>query len=310
MTSMDPPTPAGAPAGLVRAIRGLFAGESAEPVRIAGTSTRPEGQGAGGSSVAGPSSRESLADMIDQLVAGARDDAGRAALVARLGALGSVGAPAIIEALIEAEDRSVRRVLIEALTASAREDPDILLEMLADARWFVVRNGVTVLGEVGGEAAVEHLTRALAHTHPRVRREAVMALARLGGTDPAQLILGMLEDHDEGVRGAAAMAMGVLGFERAVRPLLKRLDEESSTDVQEEILRALGQLGDPGAVPAVEKRADPSFFSRTPSSVRIAAYRALAAIGTPHARQVLEAGLEAREPEIRNAVRSALRERG
>jgi HEAT repeat protein len=182
--------------------------------------------------------------------------------------------------------------------------------MLLDRRWFVVRNAVTVMGEVGGKPAVEHLTRALAHEHERVRREAVMALARIGGTDSGQLILGMLDDSDDGVRAAAAMALGVLGFERALRPLLAHLHDERSADVQQEVLRALGQLGDPGAVHELEKFAEPSFFSRTSVPVRIAAYRALAAIGTPHARKVLEAGLDAKEPEIRNAVRAALRDRG
>jgi HEAT repeat protein len=248
--------------------------------------------------------------LVGRLEASVRDEARRDEMVAAMGVLGPGVTHELADALAEAEDRSVRRGLMDALAAAAQERPEVLTELLADPRWFVVRNGVTVLGEVGGKPAVEHLTRALGHEHPRVRREAIMALARIGGADAEQLILGMLDDPDDGVRGAAAMALGVLGVERALRPLLARLDEESSGDVQEAIIRALGQLGDPGAVSALEKRADPGFFSRTPTSVRVAAYRALAAIGTPHARKVLEAGLEAREPEIRNAVRAVFRERG
>lgn len=363
--------PRGAPPGLVRSLRGLFAGEPAEPVRISETPSHagvadplaravtrllvaeaawwPEradevralahtfraDEAAEGDDVDAAlaravermaRARDAAGDaaavaaeittpavarrLVADLQASARDEARRDELVEVMGALGGVVAEPLADALADAEDRSVRRALMDALAASAADRPDVLTELLADSRWFVVRNGVAVLGEVGGEGALEHLTRALGHEHGRVRREAVMALARLGGSDPAQLILGMLDDPDEGVRGAAAMALGVLGLERALRPLLARLDDESSADVQVEIIRALGQLGDPGAVPALEKRADPGLFSRTPTPVRVAAYRALAAIGTPHARKVVQAGLEAREPEVRNAVRAVLRDRG
>jgi HEAT repeat protein len=237
------------------------------------------------------------------------DEARHSQLVSVVAPLGPVMARALVAALEDAEDRRVRRVLMDGLVAAAPGAPQVLVEMLGDHRWFVVRNAVSALGEVGGVTSVEHLTMGLAHEHPRVRREAIMALARIGEDDSAQLILGMLDDPDESVRAATAMALGVLGVERAVRPLLERLDGEELPDVQVEILRALGHIGDPGAVAAIEKRARASRFSRTPAPVRIAAYRALAGIGTPHARAVLDEGLEDREPEVRAAVRGALRER-
>ncbi len=367
----NPPPGGGAPSGLVRSLRGLFAGEAADPVRISETpshagSTDPlaravtrlllaeeawwperadevrtlayamrsgaadvgddadrvlavaverlaRAQGATGDAVglgAEIMTPGAARALVGALVAAARDEARRGELVEVMGALGGSVAEPLADALADADDRSVRRALLDALAAAAADRPEVLDPLLGDGRWFVVRNGVAVLGEIGGERALENLTRALGHEHERVRREAVMSLARLGGSDPAQLILGMLDDADDSVRGAAAMALGVLGYDRALRPLLEKLDDESSADVQVEVIRALGQLGDPGAVTALEKRADPGLFSRTPTPVRVAAYRALAAIGTPHAREVVEAGLEAREPEVRNAVRAALRERG
>jgi hypothetical protein len=369
-----------APRGLVRSLQGLFAGEPAEPVRLAEGASSPgetdplrravsqylaavedaeeavavdadaaerEGRTPPGAEfrdlivelAAREERAESVADAVERLVrsaadgsvlelardlaspevaahlvaaltVAARDEARREQLVDVMSALGSRVTHKLAEALAEAQDRGVRRAVMDALAGAAARSPQILTDMLLDRRWFVVRNAVTVMGEVGGKPAVEHLTRALAHEHERVRREAVMALARIGGTDSGQLILGMLDDPADGVRAAAAMALGVLGFERALRPLLAHLHDERSADVQQEVLRALGQLGDPGAVHELEKFAEPSFFSRTSVPVRIAAYRALAAIGTPHARKVLEAGLGAKEPEIRNAVRAALRDRG
>ena len=84
------------------------------------------------------------------------------------------------------------------------------------------------------------------------------------------------------------MAAGALKVTRALRPLLAQLEVEEQTSVQEAILLALGQIGDPGAVPAIEKRAVGKLLKKPPSELRVAAYRALGGIGTPHARKLLQ----------------------
>ncbi len=73
------------------------------------------------------------------------------------------------------------------------------------------------------------------------------------------------------------------------------------------MIRALGHLGDPGAVPAIEKWAVRSLFSKPPTEARIAAYGALHHIGTPHARQLLEQALEDKDPEVKAAVEDITR---
>jgi HEAT repeat protein len=75
------------------------------------------------------------------------------------------------------------------------------------------------------------------------------------------------------------------------------------------VLQALGQLGDPGAVNAIEKKAVGSFFSRPPTEVRIAADRALHHIGTPHAMQVLHAAADDKDPVVKNVARQLLAEK-
>lgn len=145
--------------------------------------------------------------LTSRLRAAVRDEARRGELVAAAGHLGPTYARALKEALEVAEDRSVRRVLLDALVEAAPSAPQVLADMVQDHRWFVVRNAATILGEIKDPEAVQHLTAVLAHSHPRVRREAVMALARVGGVDGSQLILGMLDDPDDGVRAAAAMTL-------------------------------------------------------------------------------------------------------
>lgn len=238
-----------------------------------------------------------------------RDEEERDALMRACGELGEEMASALAEALADTSDRSARRTYIQAMVAVGDPARDQVERMLDDSRWFVVRNGVRVLGGIGTEDDVEHLTSPLAHDDARVRLETVRALGRIGGEDAGMLLLGMLDDPEADVRAAAATALGALGVERAVKVLLERLEREESEKVQVQILRALGAIGDPGAVPAIEKRAVTSFFSRPSPELRIAGYRALASIGTPHAVKLLEEARDDRDEEVRSAVRSLLSSR-
>jgi HEAT repeat protein len=235
---------------------------------------------------------------------GAAEGERRARLLRVARNLGREMALALFDALREATDRSSRRAYVTAMAELGPGAVPVLEEMLEDGRWFVVRDAVAVLGRMEGPAAREQVRVQLAHPDPRVRREALFAVARAGDGNAGALVYGMIEDPDREVRLAAAMAAGTLGVERAVRPLLALLDEEDEEAVQVGLLDSLGRLGDPGAVPAIEKRALGSFFSRPSTPVRLAAFEALRRIGTPRARALLEqAAEEERDPEIRTAVR-------
>lgn len=242
-----------------------------------------------------------VAQVVSE-AAGRGGEAERARFLALAQLIPGAMAPALGDALADDLDRRARRLYLETLSSLGEAGLQAAVVMLDDPRWFVVRNGVSVLGELGDEGVTVYLTQALGHSDSRVRREAVMALAKMGGDDAAMLLLGMLGDGDPDVRSSVILGLGVLRVERAQRPLLEALDKEQDDDLVIAILRTLGQLGDPGAVTAIEKRALGTFFTRPPTPVRIAAYRALAAIGTPHARSVLEDGKEDKDPAVKAAI--------
>lgn len=247
-----------------------------------------------------------VASRIAAYLGNARDEERRAELVRLCQRLGHDMALAVADALSGTQDRFARRTFLDTMVAMGPGAMDVVEKMAEDSRWFVVRNALAILGEVGGERPVELIISTLAHTDARVRREALLALAKVGGEDAGMLVYGMIEDPDPDVRLAAAMAAGALKVERALKPLLALLESESDADVVTGVLRALGQLGDPGAVNAIEKRAVGSFFSRPPTDVRIAAYRALHHIGTPHAKSLITAAAEDKDPAVKGAVRQLL----
>lgn len=244
-----------------------------------------------------------VTSRIAARLGGAREEDRRAELVRVCQRLGHDMVLAISNALSATTDRFARRAYLDTMVALGPHAMPVVEQMVDDSRWFVVRNAVAILGEVGGSRAVELIVSTLAHTEPKVRREALLSLAKVGGEDAGMLVYGMIEDPDPEVRVAAAMAAGALKVERALRPLLALLEEEHDPDVVVDVLRALGKLGDPGAVNAIEKRAVGSFFSRPPTDVRIAAYQALRRIGTPHAKSLLVQAADDKDPEVRSVVR-------
>ncbi len=237
---------------------------------------------------------------------GVREEEARARMIRISTALGREMAVALADALVEARDRFQRRSYMDALLAQGTLALDVAQNMVEDPRWFVVRNGVTLMGEIGGEEVVTHLTGSLANSDARVRRETVLALAKIGGEDAELLLQGMLDDLEPEVRAMACRGVGVLKVEKALKRLLKILEEDQDEDVQVECLQALGKIGDPGAVPLIEKRAVGGMFSRPNKEVRVAAYRALAGIGTPHARELLAKACKDSDPSIRTVVQALL----
>ena len=154
-----------------------------------------------------------------------------------------------------------------------------------------------------------------AHLHPKWQRLLLPALlkaieALTGGsvqllaTTHSALVMASLEDSDASVRAAAAVASGELKVERALRPILFLMEDEDDPEVVVPLLNALGSLGDPGAVQAIEKRAVASLFSKPPTEIRVAAYRALHDIGTPHARELIQKAGKDKDPVVRTTARA------
>ena len=235
-----------------------------------------------------------------------QDEVERAPLIRAYVGLGGPMAGSIADALTNTEDRMARKTYVAALGAFGSDGADAVGNMLRDSRWFVVRNGVSVLGVVGGPEAIEHLTGSLANEHAGVRRETVRSLAKIGGENAGLLVSSMLGDADPEVRAEAARAVSVLKAERAYKQLIEILKKGDVDEVIEQVLRALGGLGDASAVPAIEKRLKGSMFSSPPTGVRIAGLSALASFGTPHALSLVEKAKDDKDPEVRAAAKQLL----
>jgi HEAT repeat protein len=128
----------------------------------------------------------------------------------------------LLKALAEEEDLLVRKSIVEIVVRIGRPAVPAILENLNDARWFMVRNMVTILGSLGLPDLAPHVATVLSHPDLRVKKEAIKALSKLPHPS-AVLALGELCFFpEETVALTATAAMSSKKESEAVLALYRR----------------------------------------------------------------------------------------
>jgi HEAT repeat protein len=224
------------------------------------------------------------------------------------------GADALIEQLTKAKAREDLKALFDVLI-QLRPDVSAFVHMLGDARWYVVRNAAEMLGTMKASEADSALAVLLRHRDERVRRAAAWALAQIdtpAAVDTLQQAVGDA-DNSAAVREEAVSALSRRRGERTSAITLSRaLDAEADPQVQFAILAALAKVGTPEAIERLIEAAEPDgiFFSKKSVAFRVAAVRALAETRSQAALVALQALLDDRTPEVREAAAAFVRRKG
>jgi HEAT repeat protein len=222
------------------------------------------------------------------------------------------GAPAIewlMHVLAESRRMQVRRPLARVIAELATDNPELILPWLSDARWYVVRNAVHILGWIGGEALAGYLRPIADHPEPRVRREVVAALGEVGGDGARPILTAMLPGAEAPVYVAILQRLALDGHPSVQETLVEMLAdggfEQRSQEERRALFAALATRGD-AVLPALEAElCRGGMFSRRPEPDRTAIAVCVARIGTPAARAVLERGLRSGRKNLQRACRIA-----
>lgn len=217
-------------------------------------------------------------------------------------ALGVKGAYWIIQRICLADGVFQRKLLAGALVRLGPVAVAPVIAMLKDERWYVVRNMVTILGELRSSDSVVALKRALHHNDLRVRKEAIRALMRIGGEPAETTLMTLLEQPDDGVIRHVILSLGLMRSRQAVPVLLRILERRDlllkEIAVKKEIVTALGRIGDRRAMPILIKimksRGWPVLGKW--QDLRVCAASALGAIGDESALPVLTPLAEGKGP--------------
>jgi HEAT repeat protein len=171
--------------------------------------------------------------------------------------------------------------------------------LISDPDPLVRRVALRALGSVATPAATEFIIDSSV-ANPDLSRVGLSAAVRLGlGAEDA-----LVAAFDRGISSGdtaravfAAQALGVIGSIVAVRPLSDALETAADPGVLEACVDALGRIGAPSAVDAIE-----AALRSDDEAVALAAARALGMIGMPSSVAALAASLAQESPVAREAA--------
>ncbi len=281
-------------------VRALGRASSGEDQAVAAAAARMIAEKVSGSVVSGLMVR--LADASQP--PDERDEAAHA--------LAALGAPAIgpvADRYLVSTDADERDILaaIVRLAGDAALEP-ILARANPDAHGEAAHAWVRLLAATRSSHATSMLVGFARHADARVRQVAAAALAHLEDPEARRHAAAALRDTDPKVRAAAARGIARYGEPSSAPLLIARLMEESDEDAVVTMIDALGELRDPRAVPQLieSSKAVIGPFQRRTARVRIAAIRALGAIGTDEALAVVRERLDSGTAEVRAAAARVL----
>lgn len=208
---------------------------------------------------------------------------------------GERAADILAHRLAEEVEAHGRKILAQTLVRMESAALPAMHRLLNDARWYVIRNALVIIGEIRDPSRVAQLGGFLGHDDVRVRREAVRTLARIGTPEAVDVLLSTMEKRksDSDLQMQALLFLGALK-QRAALPHLLRFVTSADPLLRHAALtrgavKALGEIGAEEAVGplAALMNRRKLLYKRRFQEIQEAAALALARIGTPEARSAL-----------------------
>ncbi len=215
-----------------------------------------------------------LAQLLDALEGGAADTAAAATVRAQIATaaavqrivarepvdfkllerlvplVGAAAAAPLLDALAVAESRGARRGLLAQLAKMGAEIAPLVVARLDDSRWYVTRNLIALLEELGPPPAGFSAAPYMRHADARVRWQAVkLQLKRPDERDEA-LVTGLRDQDPRTLRLALSIAVALQACPDAAVPLLvnRATDRTLPGDLRALAVRCLGYTRAPVAL--------------------------------------------------------------
>jgi hypothetical protein len=226
-------------------------------------------------------------------------------------ALGASASRGLLEALAAEQDRGRRLRLIELAASLGAAIVPETRRLLADPRWYVVRNMVLLLRRVQDRSAMSEILRCADHPDLRVRLEAIRALFAFDSKVPRELLARTINHPDPKLAEAAVLLAGQHGITQAVDLLVEILLRWDffgrRRSMRLKALRALADLGDPTVLPRLGR-----FFREWPFSLvaieeRRSAYRYLSSYDPGSRAPWVARGEKSRDAVIRDICRGLMK---
>lgn len=134
--------------------------------------------------------------------------------------IGKTLAYPLIQRLCVSDSLRMRKFVANALTRAGESAVPAIVSMLKDERWYVVRNMVTILGEISSVSALKPLQQAIWHPETKVRKEVIKSLLKISPQGAENSVIELLGDSDPEVVRQAVYSLGAMRSQLAVKPLM------------------------------------------------------------------------------------------
>ena len=149
------------------------------------------------------------------------DALSREAFLAVLAATGPTGISLTVAKMGSTDNLAVRKELSSLLVGMGSAAVPVLLKMMRDNRWYMVRNLSAILGDIGMPDAVPELQNCLRHSDIRVSKEAIRSLAKIGSREAESAIIGVLNSNNPLLLPQVIASLGGMKSRRALVELVQ-----------------------------------------------------------------------------------------
>jgi HEAT repeat protein len=223
--------------------------------------------------------------------------------------------PTLLMHLGRTTDETVRRVVGSSAEEMARAQPPLLAAVLEQGIPEALEPALEMVGRLKLQPLVPRVIARLEDESPAIRLAAVRSLALLGTPTANDAVERALGDEDRAVRGAALDVVvqrgGSAGARNRLEHLLFGKDElDLERAERRAMFEAYAAVAGADALPRLQELLEPrGLFRRTaPAEVRACAIYALARMGGFEARLLVDRFRSDKEPVVRSAANSVLRE--
>ena len=224
--------------------------------------------------------------------------------------MGIDAAPPMFDVLAESESGQTRRLLVGRLAGLGPGIGVHILERLSDDRWFVVRNLLGILGELGDLPDGFDGTEFLKHPDARVRREGMKVMVKLPSGRERAISQAIADEDQQTVRlGLTAALEGCP--DTVVPQVVMQATSGSTGDIRVLAVRVLAACGHTMAREALFEIAAPRrslFGTKLPakSPELLATITAMRRISDdPRAQRILRLASKSRDDEVAAAAAEA-----
>ena len=229
--------------------------------------------------------------------------------------LGEEAMKQLLTTLIDTEAAYIRRQIFNALTMFGEMVRLEAERRLDDERWFVVRQMVSLLGEIGNPQSLGAIKKTYAHKDMRVKKEVLKAIGRLPSNESTVFLLEKLGEDNTTIKLQAIISLGALKDQTAVAQLgglaLKRDFFNKDIEVRKEAIRAIGLIGGDDAKVILIRLLKKRVFwgKRQHDEIRSVAAISLGKIGGEDAMEALQEAAKTSKGLVHIACEKGIEER-